>query len=258
MFEHIPGKINPTDDPSDYAKNASEVENDTIFPKSAFRLFATTAARRQHKPTDDLRARLVKTLAQDKIAQQYIVDQHTTTTNDAGALRQNDATAPRRSKYERSWAWDDDLLLYDNLIYIPNDDALRLEIMRMHHDDAMAEHYGTAKTLELLSWNYYFPGMSSYVKKYVNICDICARGKAPRHPPHGELAPLPVPTGPWKGISCDYVVDLPKSHGYDAILVFIDRLTKMSHFIPCAKTTTAPDFARMFLDHIVHTSPRAP
>jgi hypothetical protein len=157
----------------------------------------------------------------------------------------------QRTKKHEFWTWDDGLLLYNNLIYIPEDEALRLEILRMHHDDAMAGHYGAAKMLELLSRNYYFPGMSAYVKKYVETCDTCARGKTPRHLPHGELAPLPAPTGPWKGITCDFVVDLPVSHGYDSVLVFIDRLTKMSHFIPCNKTATAPDFARMFLDYVV-------
>jgi len=250
MFEHIPGKTNPADGPSrrpDYAENAPEVEDSTIFPKSAFRLFTTTAATRQYKPKNDLRARLVNALAQDMVAQQHrnIVDVDQPTTK-------NDAIAPRhRSKHERSWTWDDDLLLYDNLIYVPDDNALRLEIMRMHHDDALAGHYGVAKTLELVSRNYYFPGMAAYVKKYVNTCDTCARGKPTRHAPHGELAPLPAPTGPWKGISCDFVVDLPVSLGYDAALVFIDRLTKMAHFIPCTKTATAADFARMFLDHVV-------
>src|SRR5947207_13186453 len=112
-------------------------------------------------------------------------------------------------------------------MYIPDDDALRLKIMRMHHDNAMAEHYNTAKALELLSRNYYFPDMSSYVKKYINIYDICARGKASRHTPHGELALSPVSTGLWKGISCDYIVDLPVSHVYDIILVFINRFKKI-------------------------------
>ena len=44
----------------------------------------------------------------------------------------------------------------------------------MHHDDALAGHYGVAKTLELVSRNYYFPGMAAYVKKYIDTCDTCA------------------------------------------------------------------------------------
>jgi len=151
-------------------ENAPEVEDGMIFPKSAFRLFTTTAATWQYKPKNNLRAWLVNALTRDMVAQQHRnmvdVDQPTT---------KNDAIAPRhRSKHERSWTWDDDLLLYDNLIYVPDDNALRLEIMRMHHDDALAGHYGVAKTLELVSRNYYFPGMAAYVKKYIDTCDTCA------------------------------------------------------------------------------------
>jgi hypothetical protein len=37
----------------------------------------------------------------------------------------------------------------------------------------------------------------------------------------------------------------------DSILVFVDRMTKMSHFIPCIKSTSAPDFAKFFVAHVV-------
>src|SRR5262245_35378432 len=53
------------------------------------------------------------------------------------------------------------------------------------------------------------------------------------------------------GISCDFVTNLPESNGYDSILVFIDRLTKMSHFILYHKTTTALQFAELFIKNIV-------
>src|ERR1700716_4291714 len=240
VLEHIPGKTNPADGPSrppDYAEDATEVEDGAIFPKSAFRCLAIMAVRRQHTPQEDLRQRLIQALAKNKVANEHKqeVDQQTTV-----AVRQH-----------KLWSWDDSLLLFDNLIYVPDDDALRLELMRMHHDAPLAGHYSTKKTLELLSRSYYFPHMAKYVKKYVNTCDICAHGKAPRHRPHGELAPLPVPTGPWRGISCDFIVDLPLSNGYDAALTLIDRLTKMGHFVPCTKTASSTDFARMYRDSVV-------
>jgi chemotaxis protein CheY-P-specific phosphatase CheC len=109
------------------------------------------------------------------------------------------------------------------------------------------------KTHELLSCNYWFPGMLSYIKSYINTCDVCSRGKAPRHAKHGELTPLPVPSGPWKSVSCDLITDLPPSgpEQFDTVLVFVDRFTKMAHFIPCHKSTDAPEFANMYLTHII-------
>ena len=41
------------------------------------------------------------------------------------------------------------------------------------------------------------------------------------------------PDQAWKSIATDFIMDLPNSDGYDTILVVINRLTKMSHFIPC-------------------------
>jgi hypothetical protein len=60
-----------------------------------------------------------------------------------------------------------------------------------------------------------------------------------------------VPSGPWKGLSCDYIVDLPLSNGFDSLLVFVDRFTKMLHLVPSSKTDTAPDFAGMFVNHVI-------
>ena len=126
-----------------------------------------------------------------------------------------------------------------------------MDILRDHHDAPLAGHPGVARSLELLSRNYWFPGMNAFVRDYTNSCQLCQQAKAPRHPRHGELAPLPVPDTPWKGLSCDFIMDLPVSNGIDSILVFIDRMSKMTHFIPCLKSTSAPDFARLFVSHIV-------
>jgi len=49
----------------------------------------------------------------------------------------------------------------------------------------------------------------------------------------------------------DFITDLPKSEGYDTILVVVDRLTKMSHFIPCSKDLDARQFANLFMKEIV-------
>jgi hypothetical protein len=49
----------------------------------------------------------------------------------------------------------------------------------------------------------------------------------------------------------DFIVDLPVSSGFDSILVIVDRLTKMAHFIPTVKEVTAEDVATLFLKHIL-------
>ena len=237
---HTPGIKNPADGPSrrpDYAEG-QEQPTGSLIPKSALRLLPCTESDQlgslmqsvnAYSPDVFFRQRIVNALANDSVTQQHC----------------GQSTLPH------PWSWQGDLLLHDNLIYVPHDDALRLDLLRQHHDDPLAGHFGVSKTLDLLSRNYWFPGMPSFVKEYVTTCDPCSRAKPPRHLKHGELLPLPVPNRPWKGISCNFIVDLPVSNGYESLLVFVDRLTKMTHIVPCSKTATASDFARMFLDHIV-------
>ena len=42
-------------------------------------------------------------------------------------------------------------LLHDNLIYVPADTSLHLDLVRSHHDFPLVRHFGITKTYELLS-----------------------------------------------------------------------------------------------------------
>ena len=86
-----------------------------------------------------------------------------------------------------------ELLLRNGLIYIPENDDLKLQILRSRHDSPTAGHLGHDKTYELVTRDYYWPRMRQLIKEYINTCDTCARNKTPRQKPHGTLHPLPIP-----------------------------------------------------------------
>ena len=88
------------------------------------------------------------------------------------------------------------------------------------------------------------------IKEFVIMCDIYSRSKIPRHRPYGLLRPFEIPRKPWTSISMDFIVDLPPSKGFDSIFVMVDRLTKMAHFVPCNKTVTGKETARLFIDNV--------
>jgi hypothetical protein len=48
----------------------------------------------------------------------------------------------------------------------------------------------------------------------------------------------------------DFITDLPSSNFYDSILVVVDHLMKIIHFIMCTKTITSERVAKLFLDHV--------
>ena len=49
----------------------------------------------------------------------------------------------------------------------------------------------------------------------------------------------------------DFITDLPTSDNHDPIWVVVDRLTKMSHFIPCRKDMHAGQLGQLFLKEII-------
>ena len=102
--------------------------------------------------------------------------------------------------------------------------------------------------------------MSRFVAKFVKGCLLCLRTKTPRSAPPGFLKPLEVPLRAWADISIDHIVDLPEctrnGKTYRNILVVVDRLTKMRHFIPVTGLD-ADEVAESFLHYVykLHGAP---
>ena len=101
--------------------------------------------------------------------------------------------------------------------------------------------------VRLLSARFHLKNLAQRVAKYLKNCTVCC--KLARHTgPPPLLRPLPVPDAPWRDISVDFVGPLPVSDGYNMIMVVVDRLTEMRHYVPCTaketdKGTSAPAMA---------------
>src|SRR5579862_7939740 len=128
--------------------------------------------------------------------------------------------------------------------------------MKINHDDLHGGHFGLAKTSELIRCKYYWPAIGTDIKKHVRTCEVCQRAKVPRHRPYGELQSLPIPDRPWKSVSMDMITGLPpsvdgNSKAHDAILVVVDRFTKMAKYFPTQKTLDAAGLANLFYKRII-------
>lgn len=115
------------------------------------------------------------------------------------------------------------------------------------------------KTLQHIKQRFYWPNMQLDVQKYIGECHACQVNKPRNLKPAGLLQPLPIPERPWSSISTDFVTGLPRTaKGYEQIAVFVCRLTKMVHFVPCFASDDSAEVAQLFVEHIfkLHGMPK--
>ena len=137
-------------------------------------------------------------------------------------------------------------------LFIPPVSELRTKVLSSNHDPPFAGHLGIDKTHELVSRHFYWPDMSADVRAYVQSCVSCQRNKATNKRPAGLLQPLPIPEKAWDTVTMDLIVHLPKTKsGFDAIITFVDKFSKMAHFAPTKTTCKARDVADLFLNNVV-------
>jgi Integrase zinc binding domain len=75
------------------------------------------------------------------------------------------------------WNYEDGIILFCGHVYVPKDPSLQQVIVKSNHDYVAIGHPGHWKTYELVSQEYWWPGMSTFVCKYVDGCAICQSTK---------------------------------------------------------------------------------
>ncbi|PNX77561.1 transposon Tf2-1 polyprotein [Trifolium pratense] len=143
------------------------------------------------------------------------------------------------------------VLLYEGRLVLSQKSLLIPTMLEEFHSTPNGGHSGFYKTYRRIAANVYWIGMKGTIQEFVRKCDICQRQKYMATSPGGLLQPLPVPNQIWEDISIDFITGLPKSKGFEAIFVVVDRLSKYSHFIPLKHPYTAKSIADVFCKEIV-------
>jgi len=55
---------------------------------------------------------------------------------------------------DKEWREENGLMLKEGKVYMPKDEALRVEIIRLHHNTPMGEHKGQWKMAEMVTRNF--------------------------------------------------------------------------------------------------------
>ena len=155
-----------------------------------------------------------------------------------------------RNSGRKDLVLEDGLLLFQGRLIVPDVDQLRTALIREAHEQLSTAHPGNRKTIRLLTNRYYWKGLAATVERFIRNCHACRRANAPRDRVPGLLNPLPIPQRPWQHVTMDFQSFPTDTHSYDTVFVVIDRLSKQAFSIPCFKTTTAKDMARLYIQNI--------
>ena len=107
--------------------------------------------------------------------------------------------------------------------------------------------------MNLIQNDYWWPGMYTFIKNYTDGCTICQQSKINWHLTSPPLMLIKGLTSgrPFAQISMDFITNLPKSHGYNSIMVVVDHgLMKGVILCPCNKTITSEGTAELLLNNM--------
>ena len=130
-------------------------------------------------------------------------------------------------------------------------ESQRAGIIISLHDDPLAGHTGSRRTLHRIQERYFWPGMVGDVKQYVKACLTCCRVKDSPVP----TAPLvPVDTStlePWQKVALDIVgpISPTSESGARFIIVCQNYFTKWPELV-AVPTTDASTVERWLLDEV--------
>src|SRR6202142_4392493 len=183
-----------------------EDNKDQILLKPEF--FAVRALRQGHVLIKAEEANVLKEIRNKKSSEEPI----------AQAI-ENLKRSPNKTLHTDEWTDKQGLFMFRGKVYVPNNVELRRKIVSLHHDSTIAGHPGRWKTMELITRNYWWPGMTKFIIEYIKGCDTCNRTKVIPVKPIGRLMPNLIPERPWEHVTADMVIGLRKLYSPPRILV---------------------------------------
>ena len=88
------------------------------------------------------------------------------------------------------------------------------------------------------------------IGKYVEGCDMCQKMKNRTEVLIGKLKLSEVLEKPWTHLTIDFITKLLLVAGKDVILVFCDRLSKITYFVATTEGTSVKGLMRLFRNNM--------
>ena len=152
----------------------------------------------------------------------------------------------KRNRFLRE---EEGLVYLGRLLYVPP--SLRTHVMREAHEPSYSGHLGVDKTCAGIKRRFWWPHVRKTVRRFIGRCSECQRSKPRARRAFGPMQPIPAPDRPFEQVTMDLVTGGAKTpRGHDAIMVFVDRLTKHLKCVPTKKAMGAQETAKIFKDHV--------
>ncbi len=161
----------------------------------------------------------------------------------------------RDASVKSDYTLKNDFLKFRERYYVSEKKFLKIELLKRHHDDILADHFDVKKTVELLNRKYHWSRMIKYVKFYIKTCDICQRTKTFRHLFYDDLQFLLFSQDSWQEIIMNFITNFSSNKRsndvYDSVLVIINRYIKMTFYISVTKKITIVELTKIIFDHVM-------
>lgn len=147
---------------------------------------------------------------------------------------------------------------------IPEDASFRwkmlvpkMERKKIIEDVHREAHLGYLKTLAKIRERWYWPRMSSEVKRYCSSCEVCKGSKTPKINTRPVCGKPKECARPWEMISIDFLGPYPRSKRGNVWLLVVSDFFSKFVLMQCMKNATAPAVCT-FLETMVFTLFGAP
>jgi hypothetical protein len=125
--------------------------------------------------------------------------------------------------------------------------------MQEMHDQLAFDHSDINRILKLLKRHYRWSEMIRNVKQFIRNCHICRRAKAFRDKYNELLNLSSISNRSWIDLIFDFVIELFENREYNAILMIVNKLNKMHHYIFCTTNeneTTIEKTIKLLIQHV--------
>ena len=156
-------------------------------------------------------------------------------------------------RHKRRYSIKNNILLMDRLVVVPR--AGLPSLLFILHDCPLSGHLGRNKVRRIVQKRFWWPGSITDVDEYVRSCIRCQARKTQPNKIHQPLHPSEPMDYPFQRIAMD-VVKLPKSNGYEMLLVIVDYFTKWVEAFPI-RNKSGETIANILLNEVFlrHTTP---